>query len=53
MDIDVSLIINLYKEKLSNVENELIIFNAQVITLQQEIDKLKNILKENGIDILQ
>ena len=53
MDIDAKLIINLYKEKLSNVENELIMTTAQIITLQQEIDKLKNILKENGIDILQ
>lgn len=53
MDIDVGLVINLYKEKLSNIENELIISNAQVITLQQEIDKLTVGLKEKDASEVQ
>lgn len=50
MDVDAKLIISLYKEKLSSTENELIMTTAQVIVLQQEIERLKNLLSENGID---
>lgn len=50
MDLDIGLVMNLYKERLSNVENELIIANAQIITLQQELDNLLNKSNKQELD---
>lgn len=51
MEIDVITIMNLYKEKLSNTEHELLINRAKVIALEQRIEQLEGLLKENNIEI--
>lgn len=53
MEINIDVIISLYKERLANVENDLIISQAQVISFQNKITKLEELLKENNIDIIQ
>lgn len=53
MEIDVMTIINLYKEKLSNTEHELIINQVKVITLEQRIEQLEGLLKENNIETVK
>lgn len=52
MEINIQTVIDLYKDRLANTENELIMSQAQIITLQQEVNKLKNLLKENNIDVI-
>lgn len=52
MEINIQTVIDLYKDRLSNVENELIMSQAHTITLQLEVEKLKNLLKENNIEII-
>ena len=52
MEIDINIIIDLYKERLANVENDLIISKAQAVTMQEKIDKLEGLLKENNIEII-
>ena len=51
MEIDANVVIKLYKDRLSNVENELIINQAQIVLLQEKIDTLKRLLSENDIEI--
>lgn len=53
MEINIETIIDLYQNKLSITEKDLIMTQAQVITLQNKIEKLENLLKENNIDIVQ
>ena len=53
MEVDINIVMDLYKERLANVESDLIISKAQVVSLQNKITKLEELLKENNIDIIQ
>lgn len=53
MEINVETVIVLYKEKLSNVEHDLIIREAQIKELQSQIDNLNKLLKDNNIDVVK
>lgn len=53
MEIDVMTIINLYKEKLSNTEHELLINQAKIIALEKRIEQLEGLLKENNIETVK
>lgn len=52
MEISIETVINLYQNKLSNTEKDLIMTQAQVLALQKQNEKLENLLKENDIEIV-
>lgn len=53
MEINIDVVINLYKERLANIENDLIMSQAQVFTLQEKVAKLEGLLKENNIETVK
>lgn len=52
MEVNIDLVISLYKERLANAENDLVMNQAQVITLQERVSKLEELLKENNIEVV-
>lgn len=52
MEVNIDLVISLYKERLANTENDLVMNQAQVITLQERVAQLEELLKENNIEVV-
>ena len=53
MEIKYETVFEIYKKRLNNKEDECIMWEAQVVTLQSKIEKLEKLLKENNIDVIQ
>lgn len=52
MEINIDIIIDLYKKRMMEAEQGLIISQAQVIAMEERINKLERLLKENNIEIV-